>query len=87
MLDRRLGAVASFVRRGRKIIDVGTDHALLPAFLIKQGIIPSAYGPDIRDGPLKSAKKTALQYGIEEELKLIRLPMPMISSLRAWGRA
>ncbi|NMB30693.1 MAG: Nif3-like dinuclear metal center hexameric protein [Clostridiales bacterium] len=72
MLDRRLGAVASFVRRGRKIIDVGTDHALLPAFLIKQGIIPSAYGTDIRDGPLKSAKKTALQYGIEEELKLIR---------------
>lgn len=72
MLDKRLSAVASFVRRGKRIIDCGTDHALLPAHLIREGFIPSAYGTDIRDGPLKSAKKTALQYGINDELQLIR---------------
>ena len=41
-LTPRLAAVASQVRPGARLLDVGTDHAYLPAFLVGTGICPAA---------------------------------------------
>ncbi len=56
-LDKRLKMAADEVRPGKRIADIGTDHAYLPAYLIENGICPSAIAADIGKGPLENAKK------------------------------
>ncbi|MBQ3431285.1 MAG: SAM-dependent methyltransferase [Clostridia bacterium] len=64
-LTPRLQAVADCVEAGNVIADIGTDHAYIPAYLIENGIIPSAYACDVRQGPLENARKTARRYEID----------------------
>ncbi len=61
MLSKRLTAVAELVS-GSSIVDVGTDHAYLPIYMLKQGWITHAVASDVREGPLSRAKAN-----IEEE--------------------
>lgn len=56
-LDTRLKMAAEEVRQGKKVADIGTDHAYLPAYLIENNICPSAIAADIGKGPLENAKK------------------------------
>lgn len=56
MLDKRLSAVASLVRRGSAVADIGTDHAYLPVYLVQSGVCPRAVAADLRPGPLASAR-------------------------------
>lgn len=56
-LDKRLKMAADEVRPGKKVADIGTDHAYLPAYLIENGICPSAIAADIGKGPLENARK------------------------------
>lgn len=69
-LDSRLSAVASFVRKNSKFADIGTDHAYLPVFLIRNGIIDSAIAADLRKGPLENARETAESYNLTEKIEL-----------------
>ena len=52
--DARLSAVAGLVC-GRFLIDVGTDHAILPIYLCLAGKLDSAIASDIRKDPLENA--------------------------------
>ena len=65
ILTPRLEAVASFVKEGSVIADVGTDHGYIPAYLINKGIIKKAIAADINVGPLENAKKTMKNEGID----------------------
>ncbi len=56
-LDTRLKIAADEVRQGKKVVDIGTDHAYLPAFLIENKICTEAIAADIGKGPLENAKK------------------------------
>ena len=58
LTDKRLLKCAKMVSGKGKVCDVGTDHAYLPAYLVKNGICESAVAADIADGPLRSAKAT-----------------------------
>ncbi len=58
MLDNRLQTVASFVRKGSRMADIGTDHAHLPVWLVQNGICPSAIASDIVKGPVVAATQT-----------------------------
>lgn len=55
-LGNRLALCASMVREGTALADVGTDHAYLPVWLAKRGLIRSAVAADIRPGPLARAR-------------------------------
>lgn len=67
-LDLRLTMVASLVRPGKPLADIGTDHAFVPVFLILNDIIPSAYACDIKVGPLDNAKKTIDEYDLNDKV-------------------
>ena len=69
-LSPRLAATASLVVGGGNIVDVGTDHAYLPAYLILTNKIPSAIAADIRKSPLLNAKDTAIKYKLEKKIDL-----------------
>jgi len=55
-LSARFEAMAAFVRAGESIADIGTDHALLPIYLVRSGVSPFAVLTDISPGPLAKAR-------------------------------
>ena len=56
-LSERLSCLASLVRPGSRVADIGTDHALLPVFLVKTGVCRSAIAVDVKAGPVAAAQK------------------------------
>ena len=71
MLGERLLSVAKFVRQGAVFADVGTDHAYLPVFLLKEKKISAAICSDINEGPLANARATAKEEGITENIDFV----------------
>ena len=55
MLSKRLKAISEMIMKNEVVFDCGSDHALLPCFLVLNGICPKAYAGDKRQGPLKQA--------------------------------
>lgn len=70
-LDSRLSAVADFVREGKTVADIGTDHAYLLAYLLQQGIIKKGIAADLRKGPLENARKTLIESDQLEKVNLV----------------
>jgi tRNA (adenine22-N1)-methyltransferase len=71
-LSRRLGALAAMIPAGSKIADIGTDHAFLPCYLVREGIVPYAVGVEVREGPFQAACRTVMAYRLDK-LIAIRL--------------
>ena len=69
-LTPRLRAIMEQVPQGARLADIGTDHALIPAALLRRQRIESAIASDIRRGPLESAARTVRQFGLEDRLSL-----------------
>lgn len=67
-LDNRLMTAAELVRLNGRIVDVGTDHALLPCFLKKKGA-KEVIAADVNPNPLKAAKATLERFG--EDIPLV----------------
>ncbi|MDD2417683.1 MAG: class I SAM-dependent methyltransferase [Oscillospiraceae bacterium] len=59
-LDKRLSLIASLVRSGSRMVDVGTDHAHLPVWLVNNGVCPLAIATDIRPAPADKAAQNIL---------------------------
>lgn len=64
-VDNRLQRIAGMIRHGDRVADIGTDHAYLPVFLIKEGIAFKAFACDVSYGPLENAKNTIERSGVE----------------------
>ena len=70
-LSKRLQTIADFVKKGAVVADIGTDHAHIPIYLIKNNIISKAYACDINKGPLEKAEENINYYGVKNiELRL-----------------
>ncbi len=69
-LDERLETVASLVRRGSVIADVGADHGYLVCELINRGVCPSGFATDINEMPLERARETVARCGLEDRVTL-----------------
>lgn len=67
-LDKRLLTAAELVRLDKRIVDVGTDHALLPCYLRKKGA-RDVIASDVNPNPLKAAKSTLERFG--EDIPLV----------------
>ena len=71
VLSERLKAVASLVRRGSVVADVGTDHGYLITDLVIRGISPKGYATDIHELPLQKAKETIHSYQLDDKIKTV----------------
>ena len=70
MLSPRLLTVASLIEKNSIVLDVGTDHAYLPIYLINNNICKKVYASDISEGALEIAKKNIEKNNIKS-IKLI----------------
>ena len=70
MLNQRLLACAGYVQ-GNFICDVGTDHALLPVYLVQNQIAEQAVASDVREGPLQSAEQNIRKAGLSGKIQII----------------
>ncbi|AGM98539.1 tRNA (adenine(22)-N(1))-methyltransferase [Streptococcus iniae] len=69
-LSQRLRNVAHFVPNGSKLLDVGSDHAYLPIFLLENGKISSAIAGEVVKGPFESALKNVSEYGLAQKIEV-----------------
>ncbi len=68
LLDARLLCVASMVRDGACLADIGTDHAYLPVHLMQTGRIERAIAADIGEGPAASARANVADAGLQDAI-------------------
>ena len=68
MLSKRLTEIAEMIDEKKVVFDVGSDHALLPCFLLKEGICSKVYAGEIAEGPLNKVKEAVRRYGYEDSL-------------------
>ena len=67
-LSERLLSVASFVEQGSVVADIGSDHAYLPSYLIKEGIVEKAVAGEVAIGPFESAKNNVIRQRIMDQI-------------------
>lgn len=65
-LSERLLAVASFVEKGAVVADIGSDHAYLPSFLVKSGMVQKAVAGEVAVGPFESATNNVRKEDVED---------------------
>ena len=69
-LTQRLQCVAGLVEECDSFLDIGTDHAYLPAFLIESGVAKRAIASDINPNPLMNAEKTLAGEELSDKIEL-----------------
>lgn len=67
-LSKRLSTVASLVRNGAFVADIGTDHGYLPIYLMSIGTISGAVASDVNKGPLHRAQENILKYSFDKKI-------------------
>lgn len=67
-LTPRLQTIADLVPPNARFADIGTDHAYLPVWLLRQGRLDWAIASDINRGPLDRARQTAEEYGCTRQI-------------------
>ena len=70
--DTRLRSAVPYLKRGGRVIDVGTDHAYLPIYLVREGISSHALACDINRGPIVSAQGNIAAAGLEVQIDTLQ---------------
>ena len=69
-IDARLLSAASYVREGAVVADIGSDHAYLPIYLVRNGIADRAVAADINAGPIENARVNVSDAGLSDKISL-----------------
>lgn len=67
-LSKRLAACCNFISPGDRVADIGCDHGYLGIHLLKQGIAASVIAADVNEGPLQSAMRNAVKFGVRDKM-------------------
>ena len=71
MKSKRLTAIADMVQN-EPVIDIGTDHAYIPIYLVTNKNFQEVYASDISAKVLEQAKKNIQKYGLENKITLMQ---------------
>lgn len=66
----RLKLIASMMKKGDTVADIGTDHAYLPIYLTKEKISPKVIATELRQGPYEKALGNIQEAGLSEFIEL-----------------
>ncbi len=69
MALKRIEAIASLVPNDAFVLDIGTDHAYLPIYLIKNKIAKYVYASDIAEGAILQAISNINKYSLSGKIK------------------
>lgn len=69
ILTPRLLKIAEMVPKGASVIDVGTDHAYVPIYLLSEEKATCALATDVHDGPIRRAAENISSYGLSHKIK------------------
>lgn len=70
--DTRLLSAVPYLTRGGRVADIGTDHAYLPIYLIREGIVSHALACDVNEGPILSARHNIAAAGLSDRIGTLR---------------
>lgn len=70
-LSNRLKKIAGYAGKCEVVADIGTDHALVPVYLIENGLFSRAYACDIGELPLKRASEYVKSRNLTDKIRLI----------------
>lgn len=69
-LSQRLEAVTNYIPSGARVADIGSDHAYLPCYAVKKGIVPFAIAGEVVEGPFQSAKSQVEMEGLLDQISV-----------------
>jgi tRNA (adenine22-N1)-methyltransferase len=69
-LSARLQAVADFIPKEYILADIGSDHAYLPCFVVKKGIVPFAIAGEVVEGPYQSALRQVREENLTDKISV-----------------
>ena len=70
IISKRLQAAAKLLAKCESVADIGTDHALLPIHLVREGLAQKVIACDIAKGPLEVARANVTKFGLGEKIEL-----------------
>ncbi|QHW30418.1 SAM-dependent methyltransferase [Paenibacillus rhizovicinus] len=68
-LSKRLQTIADQVTAGARTADIGSDHALLPVYLLQCGKCPSAIAGELNEGPFQAARRQIAEAGLTKAIE------------------
>lgn len=69
-LSTRLTKIAEQIPTGSRLADIGSDHALLPVFAMRKGIITKAIAGEVNAGPRDAAQRQVNEAGLKEKINV-----------------
>lgn len=69
-LSKRLKQIADFVPVNCRMADIGSDHALLPSYLAKEGLITYAVAGEVNKGPFEAAQRQVSSYALGKTIEV-----------------
>ncbi len=71
-IDSRLRTALKYLRPGKTLADIGTDHAYLPIYAVANGYSDFAVASDINEGPAERARINVLENGLNDKITVIK---------------
>lgn len=70
MVSDRIKLIASQLNKKDKVLDIGTDHALLPIYLVKNDLVELVDASDISSSVLKNAHDNLVRFDLVDRINL-----------------
>lgn len=71
MISLKLKAIAFFIEKNDRVIDIGCDHAYLCVYLAQNNLCKNIIASDINENALKNAINNIKKFGLSKKIKCI----------------